>query len=529
MIVMAVVSYTKTRDALIDQVKDQIVQLSEQIVETTDLWINERKSDIVTFSQEELVQLAAQHEEIDAEASQLASTRLLELYQQNKFYEQLTLVDLNGAGLASSLSDFANLNISDREYFRESKNGAVVVSEVLESKTTKNPIFVVSAPVKNNGRIMGVLIGVVDLMSFGDLFIDPVKVGETGYAYVCDQNGQFIIHPDHSMQLKANVKDYDFGVDFMRSKNGILEYQWKGAIKMVAFAQNPQTGWKVAVGANNSELLVAVNESRQYMIWMTIITVILASILVYFITKSVADPIKNITTIASGIATGDLSQEVDIQQQDEVGQLADAFRAMTDSLRAKRDVAEQIAEGNVDVDVRIDSQEDELGHAMQKMKESIQRLVKDTGKLAGAAVEGQLDVRADVTPHRGEYKTIVSRINDTLDSVVNPIQEASQVLAKVAGRNLTERMQGMYKGDYAKIKDSINQAIDNLNNALSQVAAGADQVNSASDQISTSSQSLAEGASEQASSLEEVSSNLQEMSSMTKQNSSNAREDPRHD
>ena len=177
-----------------------------------------------------------------------------------------------------------------------------------------------------------------------------------------------------------------------------------------------------------------------------------------------------------------MSEELSIKQEDEIGQLAQAFSHMIAALRIKADVAKQIAEGNVDVDVRIESKEDELGHAMQKMKDSIQRLVKDANQLAGVAVEGKLDVRADVTPHRGEYKIIVSRINDTLDAVVGPIQEASQVLGKVAERNLSDRMQGEYKGDYAKIKESINAALDNLNSALNQVVAGSEQVNSASNQ-----------------------------------------------
>ncbi|MCP3924459.1 MAG: hypothetical protein GY714_17950 [Desulfobacterales bacterium] len=57
---------------------------------------------------------------------------------------------------------------------------------------------------------------------------------------------------------------------------------------------------------------------------------------------------------------------------------------------------------------------------------------------------------------------------------------------------------------------------------VNSLGAGADQVSAASSQISSSSQSLAEGASEQAASLEETSSSLEEISSMTKKNAEHA-------
>jgi methyl-accepting chemotaxis protein len=89
---------------------------------------------------------------------------------------------------------------------------------------------------------------------------------------------------------------------------------------------------------------------------------------------------------------------------------------------------------------------------------------------------------------------------------------------------MTVRVKGDYRGDHARITESLNQAVENLDKALQQVVIGAEQVGSASVQVSTGGQSLSRGASEQASSLEEISSSLQEMSSMTRQNAVNARE-----
>jgi methyl-accepting chemotaxis protein len=106
--------------------------------------------------------------------------------------------------------------------------------------------------------------------------------------------------------------------------------------------------------------------------------------------------------------------------------------------------------------------------------------------------------------------------------VIIPINEAADVMEKVAARDMSARVKGEYKGDLGKIKTAINTAVDNLDTALTQVSEATEQVSAGTQQISAGSQNLAQGANEQASSLEEVSSSLEEMSSMTKQNAENA-------
>jgi len=149
-------------------------------------------------------------------------------------------------------------------------------------------------------------------------------------------------------------------------------------------------------------------------------------------------------------------------------------------------------------------------------------LLRETDGLVKAALGGQLTTRANAALFTGGWHQLVSGVNQTLDSVLQPINEASGVLEKVAARDMTARVKGEYQGDHAKIKNSLNVAVENLDKALSQVSDGAAQVASASEQISAGSQSQAQGANEQASSLEEISSSLEEIASMTKQNADNA-------
>jgi methyl-accepting chemotaxis protein len=154
--------------------------------------------------------------------------------------------------------------------------------------------------------------------------------------------------------------------------------------------------------------------------------------------------------------------------------------------------------------------------------EAVGRLVEDSVALAKAGVEGRLQTRADAGQHQGDFARIVQGVNDTLDAVIGPVTEATQVLEAIAERDLTARVQGNYAGDLGRIKIALNTAVSNLETALTQVGDASSQVTGAAGQISSGSQSLAQGANEQASSLEEVSASLEEMAGSTRQNADNA-------
>ncbi len=110
------------------------------------------------------------------------------------------------------------------------------------------------------------------------------------------------------------------------------------------------------------------------------------------------------------------------------------------------------------------------------------------------------------------------------DSVVRFFNDTSEVLDKMADRDLSMRMDGTYEEEFMKVRDALNSALDNLDEGLAQVAVSSDQISSASGQISDGSQSLAQGATQQASTLEEVASSLEEITSMSKQNTANSQQ-----
>ncbi|MCB9653142.1 MAG: HAMP domain-containing protein [Deltaproteobacteria bacterium] len=165
-----------------------------------------------------------------------------------------------------------------------------------------------------------------------------------------------------------------------------------------------------------------------------------------------------------------------------------------------------------------------INDTIEQVRRNLRTVIEDTQGLVTSALSGSLTSRANADRHMGDFRKIVQGINNTLDAVTRPVEEAASVLNTLAAADLTARVRGDYQGDHGRIKEALNRMAEALSQALGQVAAVTTLVASASHEISSASQSIASGASEQAAALEQTSASLEEISSMTNQNASSTLE-----
>ena len=163
--------------------------------------------------------------------------------------------------------------------------------------------------------------------------------------------------------------------------------------------------------------------------------------------------------------------------------------------------------------------------SVQKAMKTVIDTTSEIGLLVSASEEGKLKVRGNVEKFNGGFKEIIKGLNNTLDTVVAPINEQSDVLDKMSQGDLTVRMMGDYKGDFLIIKNSINKLGESLNNVIDEVNEAVQATASASSQISSSTEEMAAGAQEQSAQTTEVASAVEQMTTtilQTSQNSSSA-------
>ena len=234
-----------------------------------------------------------------------------------------------------------------------------------------------------------------------------------------------------------------------------------------------------------------------------------------------------------------------------------------------RDV-QRLAAGEMDISLDAKITKDEIGQMRQAVNtivQVMQSLAEDTGTLVTAATEGDLSVRADAERHTGVYRRIVEGINATLDAMIAPIHESTQVLGELSTGNLSASVTGDFKGDFsliknalnstvatlqsyireityalgeiakgnltvsidsdfsgdfAAIKESFNQTVASFRSLLTEIDNAAGEVAMGTAQLSAGSQTISQGAAEQASALEQLTASLSQISEQTSANAQSA-------
>jgi len=247
------------------------------------------------------------------------------------------------------------------------------------------------------------------------------------------------------------------------------------------------------------------------------------------VVKMMSDLLKETDVIIRAAAEGELDKRANADMflggwKQLVSGVNDTITNIVNPLMVTADYVEKVSKGVIPPEITTvyKGQYNIIKNNLNMVVKMMSDLLRETDGLVKAAMGGALSTRANASLFLGGWNELVVGVNKTLDSVLEPINEAAGILEKVADRDMTVRVQGNYQGDHAKIKDALNSAVDNLEKALAQVSDSTGQVSSASQQIASGSQNLAQGANEQASSLEEVSASLEEMASMTRQNADNA-------
>ena len=330
------VTYSISKRAMERAVEEQMTQLADSTTKAISAWIAERKREIGVWAEEEVLRAALKKGPAEAAAQRLK--RLSALGEQ---YEQLVLATPGGELLATSSAEGARVaSVADRDYFKRSMAGAVAVSGVLQSKMSGRPVFVVSAPVLVNGAPAGVLLGSLDLGSFTRLFVEPVKIGTTGYAFVADPAGAIGSHPDHALVLQKNLSDLPIGSAVLAGKSGTLRFTEAGRAVAAAFRTDPISGWMTVVRAPVDEVMAPTYRIRGLNLGIGAASVLLVALLLMGLTNRVVGRVARVVRAADLIADGRLAeaQEAipnhDGQRiaRDESAHLLQAMGAMTASL-----------------------------------------------------------------------------------------------------------------------------------------------------------------------------------------------------
>ncbi len=207
----------------------------------------------------------------------------------------------------------------------------------------------------------------------------------------------------------------------------------------------------------------AVGSTREHLLAGVALATLVALLLALGLARRIVVTLRGLTRVAEQIARGEIDTEVRHRGSDELGQLAEAFRRTTEYVGELGEAASALGRGDLSVRVAPRSAADTPALAFNAAADALVEVIAETNGLVEATRRGALGERGDATQLEGAYAELVDALNDTMDAVARPMTEVREVLEAVAQRDdLGVRVTGRYAGAYAQVKDALNRAIDNL-------------------------------------------------------------------
>jgi len=384
---MTFLSNRASQEVLKESIRSEMEQVVDALAKHIDSWMSYLEREVETASRRSVFRrvLAPGLDEARRKAAiDDANAAFREMVELNETYDVVGVADKTGAPVASSdPSSLQGVNIADRPYFKANMKGASSFF-VTSSRATGKAVLVTGQPVLDNaGKPAGSLFVSVSLDDFARKYVSPVRIAREGYAYIMDETGLLIAHPDPQHLLKTNLTTFgatagersQWAVRMLREEQGFQEYVWNGAKKIVAYHRVPETGWVVAAGAELDDVFAPLATIRNRNILLAGLTTLGVAAVIVLAILPIVRALNRGVRFADAIRTGDLSTRLKMRRGDEIGALADALDQMADGLERKSLLAKRIATGDLAVDAVVASDKDTLGLALKSMTDSLNDLI----------------------------------------------------------------------------------------------------------------------------------------------------------
>lgn len=332
LVISGILSYKLSSRALQSNIEEQLAATTastSQVVEDQLTQIHQNLQIAARNSALSQLPLKPADNAMKAEAYQY----LVNVHEDNGgLTELLAVADAQGKAIVTSSSATPDLNVSDRDYFKQALGGTAVTSEVLISKDSNQPAVVIALPLSSGGKTTGVLLATVSFPALTGAVSD-VKIGKSGYAYMLDKTGLLVNHPAKEKVLKENITDNGYPElnnlvkDMLAGQKQAGFYTFDGIYKYVVF--QPAGNWIVATTANYDDYMAPAFSIRNETVIITLICILAALVLGYFMSEmGVIRPIRKLQKAMAAAGDGDLTVHTDIRSKDEFQQLSESFNLM---------------------------------------------------------------------------------------------------------------------------------------------------------------------------------------------------------
>jgi methyl-accepting chemotaxis protein len=296
-------------------------------------------------------------------------------------------------------------------------------------------------------------VGVIVDISYLQPVVDAIKPYEGSVAAVYSNNGTILAHYARE-RIGKNIREADsrlYSGDLEAVNSAIrsgrsyklreyapalgidLEMNFQPVV--IGDMGNPMS---LMIGAPESEILASVNRMTFFTIVLAVISVVIVSVIIFFVSGGITKPIVNVALTLKDISEGegDLTKSISYNSKDEIGELAHYFNQTLEKIKRLIVTIKQQAVALFDIGNELASNMTETAAAINQITANIQsvkgRVINQSASVTETnATMEQITVNIDkLNGHVDRQSESVSQSSSAIEEMLANIQSVAQTLIK---------------------------------------------------------------------------------------------------
>lgn len=338
-IIITVISLSYTRQSVFENSSLYTQTIIQQMNQNIDSYIDYMENTSYLVSSNEDVQKYLFGDTADPEARDRILSQFETILDSRSDILNLGIIAENGRMLINNGQHLTNqdLDIHSQEWYTNALEGRESVyltsSHVQHIISGERPwVITLSRGIRNKEmgtgqEKEGVFFIDLNYSAISEL-CDQSMVGNQGYAFIVDADGNIVYHPQQQqLYNELQTENIDLvmnaGSDIVTWGDGINK-------KMYSISRSEKTGWTVVDCVRVEELLRKSNEAQSIYILVAMGLMAAALFFSRFVAKSITLPIQRLCDSMERVQEGDFSvSDIVVDSENEIGSLTKSFNVMT--------------------------------------------------------------------------------------------------------------------------------------------------------------------------------------------------------
>ncbi len=400
-------------------------------------------------------------------------------------YDEVGFVELDGKGY----SNYGDFDFNDQLHFQATKQGNLFVGEPIVNRLNGEVIIISGAPVYNNKQIVGTVY-IVDFVESVNDKIGEIRFGETGSAYIINEEGKIIFHKDkqtianevNAIELQNTDKKFaslaKATEKILADKEvGHLTYKHNGKKMFATYGSvEGHETWRLIMTAPSKEFTSEIFASLSISSVIAILLLIIIIILIIRFIKNIILPINIVTQRLVKLAEGDLKTKVEIvHTNDELATLSESLDNTIHSLNLYiSDITRVLSElsvGNLNIStgVTFDGDFVALERSIQTIIISLNKTIKEINQTADLVADNSNYVSQgakDLAESTTDQASVLEELTASTTEIADKVKITADNSTKAKERSVTAE----------KNVEICNKQMQSMIDAMDEIKAGSAEI-----------------------------------------------------